>query len=127
MYTHYHAIWLFGLRSVVLITDTTVRTTHNLIIKKSTVHFLRKSKFLLYILYYTENTYPKTEYFEFTTVQKTKQKNNRKHTGYAIDVTDYKMTVLVKGTRFPEGSGLTFFSHLFQSDLTTKMQFAPTV
>lgn len=59
--------------------------------------------------------------------KKTKQKTNRKHTGYAIDVTYYKMTVLVKGTRFPEGSGLTFFSHLFQSDLTTKMQFAPTV
>lgn len=38
------------------------------VIKK--VCFHRKSKFLLYILYYTENTYPKTEYFEFTTVQK---------------------------------------------------------
>ena len=33
--------------------------------------------------------------------------------GYAIDVTFYKMTVLVKGTRFPEGSGLTFFSLFF--------------
>lgn len=41
--------------------------------------------------------------------------------GYAIDVTFYKMTVLVKGTRFPEGSGLTFFSLFFQSDLTMKM------
>lgn len=41
------------------------------VIKK--VCFHRKSKFLLYILYYTENTYPKTEYFEFTTVQKKTQ------------------------------------------------------
>lgn len=79
--------------------------THNGSNKK--VCFHRKSKFLLYILYYTENTYPKTEYFEFTTVQK-KNPNNRKHTDYAIDVTFHKMT-FVKGTRFPEGSGLTFF------------------
>lgn len=35
MYTHYHAIWLFGLRSVVLITDTTVHTTHNLILERA--------------------------------------------------------------------------------------------
>lgn len=33
--------------------------------------------------------------------------------GYAIDVTFYKMTVFVKGTRFPEGSGLTFSSLFF--------------
>lgn len=42
------------------------------LLKRVSVHLLRKSKFLLYILYYTENTYPKTEYFEFTTVQKKK-------------------------------------------------------
>lgn len=39
---------------------------------------------------------------------KKKNPNNRKHTDYAIDVTFHKMT-FVKGTRFPEGSGLTFF------------------
>lgn len=99
------------LRPATPTTESTARAAHSLTTKtRVSAHFLRKSKSLLYRLYYTENTYPKTEYFEFTTVQKT----NRKHTGYAIDVTFYKMTILVKGTRFPEGSGLTFFS-LFSS------------
>lgn len=113
--THYQAIWsqAGGTTTQLLVQWTTW------LLRRVSVHFLRKSKFFIIHTVLHWKYVPKDRIFwiYICTKKPNQTKTNKKHTGYAIDVTFYKMTVFVKGTRFPEGSGLTFLSLFFSSQI----------